>query len=60
MHMAVLNYMQKPFFLRYLLGTEMPLNIENEDGLVPWFQLRSFTDDKIFYELFLEFMKLRP
>ena len=60
MHMAVLNYLQKPFFLKYLLATEMPLNVENDEGMLPWFQLKSFTDDKLFEQIFLEFMKQRP
>ncbi len=38
----------------------MPLNIENNDGYVPWFFLRSYTDDRQFENLFVEFVKMRP
>lgn len=60
MHIAFLKYITKPFYLEYLLNSSLPLNVENNDGLVPWFALSHYSDDVLFENLFTLVMKSRP
>ncbi|CDW83073.1 UNKNOWN [Stylonychia lemnae] len=59
-HMATLTFMKHPFFLEYLLNTDIPMNHFNNDGLLPWFLLCHYHDDREFEKLFNLFMKHRP
>ncbi len=64
LHLAVLRYLENPFYLRYLLTypeAKIPHTVENaRQGWPSFFLISSYTQDSLFEQLLLDFFKERP
>ncbi|TNV76715.1 hypothetical protein FGO68_gene7388 [Halteria grandinella] len=63
LHIAVLQYLKNPYYLRYLLtfsDAQVPHLMENTKGHPAFFLLSSYSDDRCFEALLTDFIKERP